>query len=244
MGYSLHPVLREEVWGIYYAFSEDLIHWTQRQLLLELEGIHQVDNPDEAVTFAYPTFLDPDSASLNFDTTDENFYLYLSRFNRGVDLDRDLIRYPVHMEPPVYGIPAPWRFDTDGDTEGWGETNQISGFTSQNGRLSMHATGGDPYFLSPTFYLPAEDYDRIGIRMKANGGRNTGGQVFFITEDDPDWDEAKSLVFDVTADGQFHDYVLDFSTVTGWHGIITQLRFDPVWEVTQDVEIDMISFVE
>lgn len=244
VGYSLHPTLGEEKWGIYYAFSDDLIHWTQRQLLLELKGIHQVENPDEAVTFAYPTLLDPSSASLNFDTTDGDFYLYLSRFNQGVSLDRDLIRYPVHLELPVYDIPAPWRFDTADDTEGWTALNQINAFTTQNGRLTMHTTGGDPFFLSPTFFVPAEDYPRIGIRMKANGGGQTGGQIFFITEDDTEWDEAKSLVFDVTADGQFHDYVLDFSTVAGWKGVITQIRFDPVWETPQDVEIDIISFVE
>jgi hypothetical protein len=33
-GYSLHPTATDPTWGYYYSLSDDLVHWTQRKLLL------------------------------------------------------------------------------------------------------------------------------------------------------------------------------------------------------------------
>lgn len=108
----------------------------------------------------------------------------------------------------------------------------------------MQATGDDPFMLSPHITVPAEKYNRIGIRMKVSDGEPTGGQLFFVTDADADWSEAKSLVFDVTSDGEYHDYVLDMSTVDGWAGVTTQLRLDPVWTQGKNIQVDIIAFVE
>ena len=71
-----------------------------------------------------------------------------------------------------------------------------------------------------------------------------GGQLFFVTDADSDWDEAKSLIFDVIGDGEYHDYVLDMSTVEGWAGVITQMRLDPVESQGRTIDIDIITFIE
>ena len=80
--------------------------------------------------------------------------------------------------------------------------------------------------------------------MNVSAGGGTGGQIFFVTDADSDWDEAKSLVFDVIGDGEYHDYELDMSTVEGWKGVITQLRFDPVWGQGRTIDVDIIAFIE
>lgn len=244
IGYSYHPTAADPTWGYYYSFSDDLVHWTRRELLLELPGENAVENSAIEMFYAYPSLIDPDSPSMNFDTSDENAYLYLTRFNNGVTLDRDLIRFPLQITPPVYPVPGSWRFDSDGDTEGWHADNQLASFNTLAGDLSMESTGDDPYMISPPVTVPADEYNRLGIRMKVSTGGSTTGQLFFVTDADSEWDESKSLVFNVTGDSEYHEYELDISTVAGWTGVITQLRLDPVEGKGKTVDVDIIAFIE
>lgn len=243
IGFSVHPTAPEELWGYYYSLSDDLVHWTRRELIFELPDTWRVADLNTDLFYAYPSLIDPASTSMNFETTGENPYLYLTRFNTGISLDRDLVRFPIHVTPPVYPIPTSWRFDTDGDGEGWLPFNDLTSFEVQAGSLSIESTGDDPFIISQEIAVPADEYDRIGIRMKVSDGA-AGGQLFFVTDADPEWGEAKSLMFAVDGDGEFHDYVLDMSTVDGWKGVITQMRLDPVWTTGTDIEIDIIAFVE
>ncbi len=97
VGLSADHLDGREVWGIYYAFSDDLLNWSRRRLLWEVP-LPWSYQPGDRFTILYPSLLDPDSPSLNFETTGEQNYLYFTRFNLqdGVSpLDRDLIRIPV-----------------------------------------------------------------------------------------------------------------------------------------------------
>ena len=86
----------QDIWGIIYATSTDLIHWSNRYLLTaaELPWTYQ---PGDDNFILYPSLLDPNSNSRNFETADEQAYVYFTRFNRpGAEpLDRDLVRVPV-----------------------------------------------------------------------------------------------------------------------------------------------------
>jgi hypothetical protein len=91
------PSERDNVWGVFYSFSNDLLHWTPKRLLIECEltGTWQPGDPN---AYAYPSLLDPDSTSRNFETADKTAYLYLTRFNAGgPHADRDLVRIPVEF---------------------------------------------------------------------------------------------------------------------------------------------------
>jgi hypothetical protein len=99
VGTTADTINGREVWGIFYAFSTDLIHWSHRQLLLETELTWTYQTGDDDPV-AYPTLLDPDSPSRNYETTDQRAYLYLTQFNYQagqMTLDRDLIRVPVQF---------------------------------------------------------------------------------------------------------------------------------------------------
>ena len=93
----LSPSYDGETWGFYYSLSEDLIEWTPRQVLLErLLGASGIGPAD--IFYAYPSFLDPDSTSRNFETIGKTAYIYYTRFNRsGGDLDRDMLRVPIEF---------------------------------------------------------------------------------------------------------------------------------------------------
>jgi hypothetical protein len=89
------------VWGVYYSFSEDLVTWTPRRLLLETETVHSYEcgDPDP---IAYASLIDPASRSRSFETTGRRGFLYFTRFNVDADcdlgLDRDLVRVPVEID--------------------------------------------------------------------------------------------------------------------------------------------------
>lgn len=95
-----------EVWGFFYAFSDDLMNWTRRKLLLELPLPWTVEHHTHT-NHLYPSLLDPDSESRNFETTDNTAYLYYTRLNFGQgSLDRDLIRVPVEFFPEPNAVPT------------------------------------------------------------------------------------------------------------------------------------------
>jgi hypothetical protein len=89
----------DTVSGIYYSTSGDLIDWTPRKLIVEVESrqTYQCGDPDP---IAYPSVLDPDSSSRNFETTGKRAYLYFTRFNYEAckeTSDRNLVRVPVEF---------------------------------------------------------------------------------------------------------------------------------------------------
>jgi hypothetical protein len=100
IGISADTIDGREVWGFYYSTSRDLQDWTRRELLMEVPLPWTVEDAGSDLSFLYPSLLDPDSADLNFGTTDDEAYLYFTRHNFGQgSLDRDLIRVPVKFVP-------------------------------------------------------------------------------------------------------------------------------------------------
>jgi hypothetical protein len=89
----------ETVSGIYYSTSDDLIHWTPRKRITKVESrqTYECGDPDPV---AYPSVLDPDSTSRNFETTGKRAYLYFTLFNYQSckeTFDRDLVRVPIEF---------------------------------------------------------------------------------------------------------------------------------------------------
>jgi hypothetical protein len=89
------------VCGILYALSADLIHWSQRRLLVEASLPWCPANPAqpgvlEPVTVLYPSLVDHADTTVNFERAGQTPYLYYTRFNDG-GLDRDLVRVPLTL---------------------------------------------------------------------------------------------------------------------------------------------------
>ena len=83
--------------GVYFSLSNDLIHWTQRRLIMAAPSVQtfRCRGPDP---IAYPSLIDPSSQSRTFSTTGRTPYLYYTRFNyQGCRQtpDRDLVRVPI-----------------------------------------------------------------------------------------------------------------------------------------------------
>jgi hypothetical protein len=84
-------------YGFFMSLSNDLINWTHRTLLLKRHLPWTVSDPSEPVHL-YPSLLDPQSTSRNFETIGKTAYIYYSRNNRRPgDLDRDMLRVPIEF---------------------------------------------------------------------------------------------------------------------------------------------------
>ncbi len=85
--------------GVYWRESADLVHWSAPRLLLEAPLLWRHDCGEETV-IAYPSLLDPKSASRHFDRIGDRVWLYLVRMRLHgcrASPDRDLVRLPVRV---------------------------------------------------------------------------------------------------------------------------------------------------
>lgn len=87
--------------GFYYSLSDDLIHWTPRKLIMEATLKWARNSPTEGFV-SYPSLIDPNDTSRNFEVTGRRPYLYYTRRHRNTrqtrGLDRDLVRVPIQFD--------------------------------------------------------------------------------------------------------------------------------------------------
>ncbi len=85
----------EYVCGFFYSLSSDMISWTRLRLLKEAYvPWSQQCFPLGTVGEVFPSFIDHQDSTVNFERPGQTPYLYYTRFNDR-DLDRDLVRVPV-----------------------------------------------------------------------------------------------------------------------------------------------------
>ena len=86
--------------GFYYSQSTDLLNWRAPRRIMRAPTRAREDDPD--VVMSYPSLLDPDSASRNFETLDGDnpvllFTVHHLRRGRGT-MNRDLQYVPLRVE--------------------------------------------------------------------------------------------------------------------------------------------------
>lgn len=89
------------VTGFYYSLSDDLVNWSDRELLLEHEtqATFLCGDPNPR---AYPSIIDPSSTDRNFSTVGQNAYLYFTELiysNCMLQNERDMLRVPIQVTP-------------------------------------------------------------------------------------------------------------------------------------------------
>ena len=93
----------------------------------------------------------------------------------------------------------------------------------QGGLLVGKTVGRDPIVQVSGLQVDAGTIRCLKIRLRSD--TSDRAQVFWATTDSQ-ISESNSLRFEVTGDGQFHDYVIDLGQSPQWHGLVTALRFD------------------
>ncbi|MXN64361.1 hypothetical protein GR183_05550 [Stappia sp. GBMRC 2046] len=89
----------ERISGFYVSTSRDMINWSEPRLIMRYALLWE-DDCSKPKSYFYPSLLDPDSETRNFDHADGAAYLYFVRYNLEsckVTWDRDLVRVPVRV---------------------------------------------------------------------------------------------------------------------------------------------------
>ncbi|WP_157261749.1 hypothetical protein [Paenibacillus sp. A3] len=120
-----------------------------------------------------------------------------------------------------------WNFNIKGNDEGWSAFNQMTRNVS-DGILSLEVTGTDPYMISSDYLsIDAVNFKFMKIRLKNNSNKSLA-QLYFVTNSDGTWDEAKSVAFPIKANSDYTDYIVNLSSNSSWSGTIKQIRLDPI----------------
>ena len=136
----------------------------------------------------------------------------------------------------VSSLPYTWEFNTASNLEGWNSFNTWTGNTVSGGNLNG-TSGIDAYALSSSVFVNSFEKWKVRVRMRQSAG--TTGQLFYITDADPNWNVAKSVTFTITPDGTFYDYIIDLKQ-SDLKGVITQIRLDPTNSSGSNMAIDYI----
>ena len=139
------------------------------------------------------------------------------------------------------GAGGAWAEDVARDIPGWRGGQQVKDVRAlADGRLEGTLAGKDPQlFSAPGLGIDLTDTKTIKLTYR-NQSLGKQAKFYFITEEDTQWDEAKSKGFDVKPnDAAASVYVIDMARVVDWAGTLAQLRFDP----TNDEITDTGAFV-
>jgi hypothetical protein len=131
-----------------------------------------------------------------------------------------------------------WRFDTDGDLEGWTPANFES--VEVTGGMLRGVTQFDCQLLSPLLNINAADWTALEFRVSSSLGG--GGEIFFAGEDGRLADDRKTRhVINASAEPQIIRVNLGASEY--WTGVISRIRLDILNPAGAAIALDHISFL-
>lgn len=110
-----------------------------------------------------------------------------------------------------------------------GSTNSASCKLTEDGLLCTAASGEDPliYLNYIAGGIDTAKYKSLTLTYKIEPGvSKTTGQMFFMTEANPDPAEAASQKYQMKADGQWNTVTIDLAGKAYWSGMLNQIRFD------------------
>jgi hypothetical protein len=114
-----------------------------------------------------------------------------------------------------------WSYELTTDA-GWPVTDYLT-VSLNSSDPQMHGSRTAFYATNvPTIYI------RAAYQIARPAGR-AFGQVFWESNGRGNWSEARSVIFPVLADGQFHVYAVNLAASKSYTGLITGFRFDPAY---------------
>lgn len=120
-----------------------------------------------------------------------------------------------------------WEFNSN--TESWTANTQVNTFAYQTGGYVGGSVAGTSAQITSEANLGVDINSNkfIKIRMKNNTAA-TSAKVYFTTNSDATWNTAKSKSIAISANDQnYKEYTIDMTGMTGWSGVLNQLRIEP-----------------
>lgn len=136
-------------------------------------------------------------------------------------------------------------FSFQTDRQHWSYPNiSDTGWPLTDNRVRVKLASSNPMMLSPLTAFYATNVPKIYIRAAysiANPAGRATGQLYWETNNSGVMTESASVSFPVIPDGQFHTYELNMSSNRYYHGLITQLRFDPAIRGDAGDYVDLVA---
>lgn len=120
-----------------------------------------------------------------------------------------------------------WEFTNN--TENWSVANVSNFVHVSGGYVTGNLVNKDPQMISPDnlgIEIGSNSNKIIRIRMKNTTSR-TRAKIYFETNTLP-MHESRTAVFNIVANSDYTEYVIDMSSNTDWTGTLKRLRFDPI----------------
>lgn len=132
-------------------------------------------------------------------------------------------------------------FDSDNDFEGCSRNDQFSSAVVAGGVFKGTVSGNDAFIHSRgNLEIDAASVKNISIGLQNETGE-VGAQLFFVTDKESNWDEAKTFNFPVKNEPHIIEYNINTATNEKWKDNIMQFRFDPTTR-SGEIKIDYIRF--
>ncbi len=120
--------------------------------------------------------------------------------------------------------PAVHKYAFGTSVSGW--TTSVASHAISGGKWVLQTTGADPFVVSPVQNTPASRMPYLYVQMSSTNA-DSSGKIYFTTDTDPTWNEAKSVAFTVDTTGASKGYQIPMFKNPHWTGTIKQYRIDP-----------------
>lgn len=105
------------------------------------------------------------------------------------------------------------------------KNEQVASMKIRDGALIIRTNGSDPFINTGTDYkFKTSDYNAITFSIKTDDA--IAAQIFITTTATSAYNEAQSIRFALTPDGEYHTYTLLLSALPNYSGEVTSIRFD------------------
>ncbi|MBQ8407689.1 MAG: hypothetical protein IJY39_02360 [Clostridia bacterium] len=104
-------------------------------------------------------------------------------------------------------------------------SNQVNIKRTNEDATVIISNASDPFFVYDGFNYDADTLNTLVLTAKIDGNI-TNCQLFFTTDQYTSFNQARSMSFPLTADGEFHTYRIPLSHLEGYEGKLTALRLD------------------
>jgi hypothetical protein len=194
-----------------------------------------------SMTVTSGTDLKETSFDLSATTADGNG-IRLDAFNYANDATEDQFQIDYIMAD--LGRTIGFEFNQNGDFNG-ALLRNVSSSNVTDGVLAATAATGDPqieFIVGGAPTINADIYKFVQIRMKGVAGDTIS--LFWNTVAKGSVTPSVTIDSSAESDGNYHTYLLDFSSETNWTGKVTTFRVDPSTTAAAAFEVDYVRFME
>jgi hypothetical protein len=132
-----------------------------------------------------------------------------------------------------------FHFTTDGESQGWHASGNLSGWQVAGGSLSGTTSTSDPNFTNSTVHFKTDQVKQIVLKMRASNAGNV--ELFFGTLAEPGSSSARRIGRTYELANSWQIVVFNLEAHAKWPGQTSKsLRIDPISVANATWEIDWI----